>query len=199
MPVYSVEFTDNFNRANSGDLGANWDAGYSSGAAWQIVGNAIRATTVDTLPFETVNAVSLSADQWASVRLSVAPDSATTQLFSILLRVAAPTTRTLYDFQCRTSGATTRIMRTIAGAEIQLVSAGIVTWAANDVARAEIYGGHLYFYQNSTLLCSVSDHVIASGRAGLQAWISNPDPVSILELDDFQCGNVTTRRLFRGS
>jgi hypothetical protein len=185
--------TDDFNRANSSDLGSAWDAGYSAGFGnCQIVSNVVRAGALDVESAESNNSESLTADQWAQVTLSSFPaslGSGNVQI-GVILRAATPPTCTMYWIvaDSRSSGNNVIIRKRVAGVESSIFSA-VQTWASGDILRAEIHGTELDVFRNGVHIVRTSDSSISSGRPGLYFYVNSANSLSDGELDNFQAGS----------
>ena len=183
--------TDDFNRANSGDVGANWDSGYTGDGALQIVGNRVRETTA-TDSTEIYNAVTLTSNQWASFTLATS-SGAGVRAPSLLLRFAAPATKSGYQFGILVNGYATSVIRKwTAGSNVDLTSENATAWAAGDVMRVEVNGTTLKLYRNGTLLLSTTDGTYADGKSGIMIYSAT---VADTEVDDFNTGNMCTSSL----
>jgi hypothetical protein len=115
--------TDNFNRADNADIGANWDNGYTSFGACQIVGNLVRPSSVGTTCIESWNANSFAATQSAQVTLTTFTNGSDTFDVTVatVIRATAPATETMYYCQAHSrlpgTGDTVRIGKLVAGVE----------------------------------------------------------------------------------
>ena len=191
MPKRVSQFTEDFNRADAADIGANWDAGYTGESALAIVGNRIRASAVATSALETVNAVSLTANQYAQITLSTFT-GAVLAIAGVRVRNANAATNTGYAFQAlRNEGTkTSQIVRVDAGAGTVLITENATTWAATDVLRGEVYGTALRLYRNGVLLLSFTDANLTSGKAGINLYVDTGGSLADLEVDDFIAGDL---------
>ena len=183
---------DNFNRANTSDLGTSWDPGYND--QWtvntnlQIVGNRVRATTALRDATETYTGVALSNNQWAQLTLATANGTGV-MAPRLLLRFTVPGAKSGYEFSIgRAVGFTSRIARWNAGAFTSLATENATAWAAGDVLRAEANGTTLRLYRNNTLVLVTTDTTIASGRAGITIYAAT---IADVEVDDYSAGNLT--------
>lgn len=185
----SRSFSDDFTRADNVDLGANWDAGYSPDGPAQIVGNAVRATTLATAATETTNAVTGLADCWAQATLKTFTGAQAAAL-RVILRTADSPTDTLYMFNAlrNAGGNTSQIDKFVAGANSGLASEAATTWVAGDILRAEVRGDQLTLYRNGVLLLTVTDATLTSGRIGISLYEDTGGSLANVELDDFSGG-----------
>ena len=180
---------DNFNRANTADLGASWDAGYtdqwSVNTNLQIVGNRVRATAAQDAT-ETYSGVALATNQWAQLTLATA-NGTSVMAPRLLLRFSAPGAKSGYEFSIgRGVGFTSRIARWNAGVFTSLAVENATPWGAGDILRAEAEGTTLRLYRNNVLVLSTTDATVASGRAGITIYAAT---IADVELDDFSAGN----------
>lgn len=181
-------FTDDFNRADSTDLGANWDASYTSFVNAQIVGNRARTTVVADSSLETVNAVGLPGDQWAQVTLTTW-NTAEHLRAGVVLRAANSPTVDVVEFQAgvNTGSWTSRIAVRSGGSISTSSQESATTWAAGDILRAESIGTQHTLYRNGVLILSHTDGAYTSGKAGID-FIVLTGALTDLELDDFSSG-----------
>lgn len=183
--------SDDFSRADSTDLGASWDAGYTGATNLQIVSNKVRNTVITTQEAdETYNAITLPANTWTQIDLATWSATAVVKYGWVIARAAGPATVTWYQATvARNDGAfTSAIEKKVAGAGTTLSSENATTWATSDVLRLEVVDSNLRLYRNNGLLLSSTDSAISSaGRAGLGNYIASSG-VSEIEFDNFLCG-----------
>ena len=174
--------TDDFNRADSGDLGANWDAGYTSKQAFQIVGNRVRVTTAGgTDAFETNNAAVSDPDQSVKITISTF-GTASYKSVGVLLRCAAPATVTGY--LAEGTPTTTQIGKLVAGSHTAIASGGAAP-VANDVVEGRTNGTKVSVWLNGALRAEGTDSAITGpGRYGL-FMICDAASVANVEADNF--------------
>lgn len=181
-------FRDDFNRANNTDLGASWDAGYTT--RMDLVSNRVRVSTTVSNESDETYTVALPANQWAQVTFPTWAADANTKYGWIMLRAAAPATVTWYQATiARNDGAfRTQISKKIAGVETSISSENSTTWAATDVLRLRVSETSLRLDRNGVSLLTGTDSSIAgSGRAGLGAYLGAGSAGDV-EFDDFVCG-----------
>jgi hypothetical protein len=197
ITVKAATFSDTFTRADSGDLGADWDSGYF-GSAGQIVGNLVRATTIDSTFFETWNG-SAADDQFAQITL-VTFTGAVEAVAMLLVRATAPATLTGYAafaYRNHAFGYTTRIFEYTAGSGAELISEASTTWTAGDVLKLTAVGTTITVYRNGAQLLQTTDASIASGRVGLGGNVTTGGNLADMEIDNFSGGDnaaPSTRR-----
>lgn len=185
---------DEFTRADSTDLGANWDGNYSGFTNAQIVGNCLRVVaTGDPETAESWNALTPTANQWAQVRLKTFNTGTGGEIFGgVVLRAATPTTRTMYWIAAYTNNIEqfTVIRKRVAGVEDEITFTPQV-WAQGDIFRAEMSGTGFVVKRNGLVTqTGLSDASIASGRVGIYMYVSSGAAATDLELDDFRAGNL---------
>lgn len=153
--------TDDFNRANSSTLGANWTA-QSGVSSMSILSN--QADVVDNRGNYYSNAT------WPNDHWSQATILTTANILHASVRVRCATAADTYyngganptDF----GNKNRRIWKTVAGTRTSLGSQATDV-VANDVIYLEAQGTALVFKVNGTTVVSVTDSSIASGNAGL--------------------------------
>ena len=192
--------TDNFNRANTTDLGNAWDGDYyatGATAPLQIVNNKVRAGVASTKESnESYNAVALPSDQWAQVTLSTWAADATLRYAWVNLRAGAPQVPSYYQCQAArndSSGYTSIIERENGnGVSLYLGTSSAVTWAAGDLLSCEAIGLNpttINMYRNGTLVMTVSDNAsLTNLRTGAGIWTAS---LTAVEIDDFLAGDFT--------
>lgn len=190
--------SDNFNRADSLDLGAAWDR-YSGVDGLRIVGNEVRpdppAAAVDN--FESYNGVSLPNDQWASIRIVTCVSAADVDFLYVGCRWAAPNTVTGYLLVVGWAATVPSLafVQYTTGTFVELHSintAGL--WVAGDTVLLEAVtvGGNavLTGYVNGVQKLTFTDTAspFLSGRALIGAYNTTAGNA---ELDDFACGDFS--------
>lgn len=193
--------TDDFNRADSIDLGAAWDT-YDIFTNLQIVGNRVRAGATggnDTL--ESYNAVTVPNDQWAEVTLAtvITPPPIYTVWGGVVLRAATPPTTTMYVLAggVDSGSGLTSVYKWIAGVFTSLAS-DTQTWVSGDVALGEAQGTALRIYRNGTLQLSATDSSITDGRLGAKAAVGDGGALTDIEIDGWSGGRFGPRQLLLG-
>lgn len=179
--------TDDFNRANNTDLGANWDS-YSSFNSLDVNSNAARAGAVggdDTM--ESWNADSFANDQFFESTIGLWSGSEGLYVGGIL-RAAAPDTHTMYVFYGKAPGAT--IYKRVAGSSASIADDVSEDFDPGDVVRGEAEGTALRLKKNGALVLSGSDSGISSGRAGVAVYISDGLTVDDATINSWAAGNI---------
>jgi hypothetical protein len=188
-PASAAVFSDTFTRADNADLGADWDSGYF-GSTGQVVGNRVRATTINATFFETWNGSSAN-DQYAQVTLASFTGAVEISA-SLLVRATAPATLTGYvavAHRNHTFGFTTRLFEYTAGSGAELISEASTTWLAGDVLKMTAVGTLITVYRNGVQLLQTTDASIASGRPGLGGTVATGGSLADMELDNFSGGD----------
>ena len=194
--------SDAFNRADSTELGASWDAGYTFfyGATTNlaIVNNQLRVATLGADSLETNN-TTVANDQWAQLTfVALSTPDATIKAPGIMLRANAPGDLTGYGFRVWnwTGGnPVTRIERWDGLiAYTVLAEEASTTWQNGDKLRGEVEGTTLRLYQTrgttDTLILSVTDSTYASGRVGLIHYVAS-GTLGDIQIDDFTAGEFS--------
>lgn len=171
--AWTTKDTYDFNQSDSGDIGSDWDNGYSGRTQALLIGNRAANNSAGNGALETYNQ-SISADQAIAIKADTFPHGGgDTSSFSLLLRYAAPSTRSGYDARFQYSVGTSTISIGIrrSGARTELASTTSVTIAEGDTLRAEIVGWTIKAYVNGveklSHTLSVSDQDFSSGRPGV--------------------------------
>ena len=190
--------SDFFNRADSTELGASWDAGYTSffGATTNlaIVNNQLRVATLAADSLETNN-TAVANDQWAQITfISLTAADANIKAPGIMLRANAPGDLTGYGFRVWVYNGSphTRIERWDAlVAHVVLADESATTWLTGDKLRGEAEGPTLRLYQvrgaTETLILSATDATYGSGRTGIIHFVQAGTTADI-QIDDFTAG-----------
>lgn len=173
--------SDNFNRADNLDLGANWDSILSSA---QIVGNEVRVTTAGSAASEVYNAFSPTNDQ--ECRVTIVTNTGTNAFIGATVRSADTPTNTHYHGISEANAAeTSRIRKIVAGVVTQLATENATTWVAGDVVTIGVVGTALTLYRNGTSVLTATDGDIASGKGGLYMFNDSAD-LATVELDTWE-------------
>ena len=161
----AASISDDFNRADNLDLGANWDAGYSGLQDCQIVNQRVRAQATADVCTETWNANSFIDNQWAEITLGNFSSTGLAEA-STLLRSAAPSTQTFYRIVARRgdAGISTAIQKFVAGAFTLLATENAVAWGTGDVLYTDMSSSTITVKRNGTTILTTTDSAIASGR-----------------------------------
>lgn len=173
--------TDDFNRADLANLGANWTA---LDTTFAIATNQASANGAGGVFSVRYTGVTFPNNQWAQCTIKATAETATDQGAGPCVRMQAG--GDIYLLQGNT--VQTRIYKRVAGGFTQLGSDGPAV-AANDVLYLEIQGTQLIAKKNGATICGSPTDVggIASGNAGLWAGPFN----TINNVDDFSAGDFT--------
>ena len=170
--------TDDFNRADSANLGANWTA---LDTTFAIASNQAAANGAGGVFTVRYTGATFPDDQWAQVTVNASVETQTDQGCGPCVRMQAG--GNLYLLQGNT--VETRIYKRVSGGYTQLGTDG-PSIAAGDVLYLEIQGSQLIAKKNGSTICgSPTDSAIASGNAGLWAGPLN----TVNNVDDFSAGD----------
>jgi len=182
--------SDSFTRSDNTDLGANWDAGYTT--RMDLVGNKVRASLVTTNESDETYVSTLPADQWAQITISTWAADANAKYAWLMLRATGPSTLTWYQATiARNEGAfRTQISKKSAGLETSIASENVTTWAATDILRFRVAGTALQLDRNGSSLLTGSDGTLTgNGRVGIGVYLAAGSAGDV-ELDNFLAGNI---------
>lgn len=198
----STTITDSFNRADSTELGASWDPGYTTfyGANTNlvIVSNQLRVSATNADSIETHN-TAIANDQWAQITFSsLVTADANIRAPGVLVRANAP--GNLTGYACRVwiyNGSPHARIEEWNGlvSHVPLVDESTTTWLTGDKLRCEAEGATLRLYQirgtTETLVLSTTDATYASGRVGLQHYIAAAGTTNDIQIDNFTAGEFS--------
>jgi hypothetical protein len=174
--------TDDFNRADSTDLGANWSVPTGLGAL-QIVSNRVRGQSTSVLNGE-LYAGTFANDQYAQVVLKTVSADAFNGCGPAVRMTAGGDGYVVLA----NAGAGLRLLEWAGGAYAgSLGSYGGASAAVNDVIRIEAEGTAIRVYQNGNLRISTTDATIASGSPGA---VCEESTLAEAEFDDWDGGNL---------
>ena len=177
---------DNFDRADSLDLGSAWDP-YPSRNALQIVGNSVRATAPGD-NVESYNAVPLPNNQWSQATLTGWNGTLYHNAHVSVRLSGDPATLTGYAGMLD-SGNRAIIGKWTAGVFHVLASVPY-TVGVGDILRLEAQSTTLRFFVNNVLRVSTMDTSYASGRPGLTIFITAGGTVGQVQLDNFSASSL---------
>lgn len=191
--IFTQLASDNFNRADSNDLGANWDDGYAVGySRFEIVSNTAGSEfdSEGDICIETYNNVALPNDQYAE---AVIKQWGQETIGGMLVRAGAPgTLNTYFIMNSSFTGGTVNtdeITKVVSDVWTTLSDDLVSTWAVNDVMKGAVLGTDLYLFKNGVQVLTASDSAHASGRAGLIGlYFSNAN--FLPRFDDWAAGEV---------
>lgn len=187
----SILATDDFNRANNADLGANWTVNTGE-SAWKIVSNSAEPTTPSGAGdhSERYTGITWPNNQYVQAKVVAANGGSDSndEGVGISLRCASGA-RTYYRVIICDGSSTNNvgISKQIAGSYTNLGFRS-QTFAANGVLYAEIVGTTLQVKWNGTNLgASFTDSSIASGSPG----VSLSSNLFTAILDDWEGGDLS--------
>ncbi len=190
-----IQIGDNFNRANSANLGANWAIPPTGATAIQIVSNRAEHSAVGSADegFELFNVVSLGSGQFAQIDLAVFSGA-----FEIRAGVnvrSSPTGAYRYRAQAfanRGDGVTSELSKNVAGVETSLATESATTWTTGDVLRIEVIGSNIRLLRNgSSLLTAIDSFVEGGGWAGVVMYVAAGGNLTDNQLDNWLAGDFT--------
>ncbi len=192
-----MAFTDAFTRADAVTLGSQWDAGYTSCDALQIVSNAVRSIAPGTNAVETVNAtgVTLDGNQYGQLVIAGSSygSSGIRNDIMVLLRAVSGPANTWYEFTAAKNAGTftSRIVYRAAGTGNILVTENATTWGVGDTLYGEAIGTSLVLKRNGSTVLSTTDSNLTSGRAGVNivVQIGGGSTVAEAVIDTFEAGD----------
>jgi hypothetical protein len=173
--------TDNFNRANNADVGANWD---TINTAMNISSNKVIYSSINADCGEVYNAVTWPDDQYSQVVLKTPQASGTNHGFGAICRGDAAA-NTCYRLIA--SGSGWEVDRVVSGVGTLITNSATPTFADGDVVRLELLGTRWTVKKNGAIFASGIDTNIATGKAGI--CYSSTDAAGGF-LDDWEGGNL---------
>lgn len=183
--------TDNFNRADSTDLGTNWDVQTGEGQ-WEIVSNEARPRFFDGDCTENYNAITFANDQYSEATLKALTAASGGGRGPGVACRCSTSAHTYYRSTANSnaSGNNHELVKFVAGSATSL---GFIDadFAVNDVIRIEAQGTTIRTKKNGTTQISVTDSAIASGRAGV-CYSSQGESA---QLDDWAGGDLAAGSL----
>lgn len=199
----SVLATDDFNRANNADLGANWTPisdGNSGGDNFTITSNAAVSTGPDAADCcEGYTGISWPNDQWSEVTYGTAGADALGAGDGPCVRTVAGTPSTFDYYRLIASGAGWELGKFVDGAFTSIASGAGTTWADGDRAYLEVQGTTLIVKKNTTngaggtTVTTQTDSSIASGNPGIAHSTSDTaSKIDSWQGGDFVAGGTTS-------
>lgn len=193
--------TDDFNRADSATLGANWTVGAGAGESLGILSNQCSVVGAGNRDGAYYSAVAAPNDHYSQAVVVALP---TAQLAVMVRSITTGTVRTSYRAGCfpgNFGGGNTqsRIWKEVANVITDL-GTGSTTLAAGQIWKLEVVGTSLTFKINGAVEVTVTDADIASGQFGIWAEhnASNFAVFDNWEGGDFAAGAPTTFLLGQG-
>lgn len=192
-------FSDDFNRADSTNLGANWTETASDA---QIVSNTLRCAALDAV-VEARTTVDLATnDNEAEVVTVALGDIVTFDGRSAVCCRFSSAARTNYHHQWSRVVSVSpnySLCRRVAGTQTVMVGPTNFSFTANDVVKCRAVGTTVTGYQNGVSQATITDANVASGLRGGVVMVSRTGAATATALDNFVsqdvAGAVVTRQL----
>lgn len=161
--------SDDFNRADNADVGANWDQITGETQAMKIVSNTVQPTNASNDSGERYNAVTVPDDQWGQAAMTpVAGGETTDEGIGIALRVAAGANTYYTAVVHKAATNNVGVYKKVAGVYTHLATF-TTAWADGDVLLFTAVGSQLRVYQNGVQIgVRVIDTSITSGAVGIK-------------------------------
>ena len=182
--------TDDFNRADSSSLGANWtDRGeYDHGIASNEAEIPAGATALDVLGAEYASG-SFDDDQWAKITLMSA--MTTKDAVGLVVRSNATNAYMAYWYVQDGTNFWLYLGRVTWPATLTTIRQQRHVFSQNDVMTLSVVGTTLTVQQNGVPVLSAGDSEISSGRPGIFGL--KGDPGSTVSLNDWSGGDAETK------
>ena len=176
--------SDNFNRSDNADLGANWDV-VTGEDSFKIVSNQVVPNIVSNDAGESNNSVTWPNDQYSKVKCTETSTSANIGP-GVLIR-AAVGARTYYRTVISSAGsANVEIAKFVAGTYTQLATRTSAL-ISGDLLYIEARANTLLVKKNGVALgATISDSAITAGRPGISYSSQGTAP----SVDDWEGGNL---------
>jgi hypothetical protein len=155
--------SDDFNRANDTDLGANWDTD-SAYNACQIAVSQVSTQSFTGSCNETYNAVSLTANQSTQITLSTWVTGNEGFAGAVTRSDGAGTFYACYAVH--DNGSQTTVLTRMPGFANYIIE-NATTWTATDVLKLVSIGSDHTCYRNGSPVLNLTDATIASGKPGI--------------------------------
>lgn len=182
--------SDNFNRADSGTLGANWGA-ISTLSGFKIVSNQAVQATTGSNGGNRYTAVTFGNDQFSQITIAADPNNF--NYGGPCIRAASGAI-TYYGagFDSFNSGNTRqRIWKVVATTWTSLAASSSVNIAQNDVVYLQAVGNALTMKVNGSTVLTATDSAIASGQPGFQSR----SPGNQATFDDWSAADIVSGNL----
>lgn len=175
----SVLATDNFNRANAANLGANWTVITN---AFAIASNEAQAAS-GAAPHENYyNAVTWPNDQYSQVVVGTVVETTVDKGVGPAVRITAGG-----DLYFLAGGGDARVYKRIGGTYTQLGTTGAAV-ATGDVLYLEVQGTTLIAKKNGSSICGspITDSALSAGNAGMWGY---SDAAVLARADNWEGGD----------
>jgi hypothetical protein len=185
----AVLATDDFNRANNTDLGANWNV-QTGETRLDLNSNAVRESSQNSDCAENNSAVTWPDDQYSQVKVTLSGSPWSDHSGGGPGVRMSSSAQTYYRAVCNINSSNTiGIGKKVAGSFTQLGTRS-TTYAAATVVYLEVQGSTLLVkYGGTTLGAGISDSSITTGRAGLT--FSSEQAGRGATLDDWEGGDFS--------
>lgn len=163
--------TDDFNRADALDLGANWtnSTSYDAGAKIRIVSNTASVSGSARGPSAYWNADSFTADHYSQCVLGTAPD-------------VGPAVRIATNQSYVISGSNHTLSKVTNGTSFSTLQT-LPSMAVGDTIKLTVEGSTLKVYKNGSQTgTNQTDATFSTGNPGLWGWTG--------AMDDWEGGNM---------
>ena len=167
---------DNFTRANSGSLGANWtsNSGAFTAGTYTISGNAAFSTGNGQQAASFWSANSFANNQYSEIVLSGSALGTTNHGGGPIVRATAGDNYYRLYVNLQNIASNIGLIKVVGGVSTALASA-TRTMALGDQIRMEIIGSTLNGYVNGVLVLTATDTSFSSGSPGIGGFVaSNP-------------------------
>lgn len=184
MPLTRKPFhaNDEFNRANSTNLGANWSEDVGDMAI-----NNNRLSIVDAgSHFMRWTADIFDADQWS--QCEIFDQGAGTFHGGVIVRMSGTTGANFYFLRGINSTNAILVMKRVDGSNT-IIDEQTVTQIEGDVLRLEVSGSNLSGFINDVVATSGNDTALPTGSAGVLGLGG-----AVSEFDNWKAGNIQESR-----
>lgn len=192
-PPSPQSFSDNFNRADSTGLGANWTAlvGSFDIVSNQVIPHAVSASVAPSIWTAPCN----TADQYSQVELSVLPSNTNKASWAIVR--CDGTANNYYGARLTFAGGLSgyyalTIRKRVAGSETTLVTSPAFPLSAGAVLRLEVKGDQLFAYVGGNLWLLAVDTSLPSGGYVGVAYSQTTGTITH-KLDNWSAGDLTSQ------
>lgn len=170
-------FTDDFNRADSSNLGANW---VEVSGDWSIISNQLSAGAAGgTIVLRAATAMA-SNDNYAQVTIA----ATTSASQGVWCRGNSDLTS---GYLWRNNGTNWTLFKVVGGTFTSIGSAFVAAAAPGDIAKVQAVGSTIKGFVNGVERASVTDTAVTTGTSvGIRS-----DSTSALRYDDFSAGDVS--------
>lgn len=165
MPSRTTLITDDFNRANSNDVGTTWDVQTGQGR-FGIVSNAVSPASIGSDSAETYNGIVWPNDQWAQAAVTTSGGANAGRGGGVGVRMAAAA-MTGYQVVINEGGSANLTVYKFVATVFGAITTYTVTYTAGGIILVEVIGTTITTSYQGIVIGSVIDSSIASGRGGI--------------------------------